>query len=77
MALKAVVDSLDEIPEGIRGEYEEVDGKFRLTVDGADALVDNSGLKQALEKERNKSKLVDAIRKEFPNATDDEIRERV
>lgn len=75
MALKAVVDSLDDIPEGIRGEYEEVDGKFRLTVEGVDSLVDNSAMKTALEKERAKGKLVDAIRKEFPTATDEEIRE--
>lgn len=77
MALKAMVDSLDEIPEAVRGEYEEVDGKFRLSVEGVDSLVDNSGIKQALEKERAKGKLVDAIRKEFPAASDDDIRELV
>lgn len=75
--LKAVVDSLDQVEEAHRGFYEEADGKFRLNVEGADALVDTSGLKSALEAERKKGKLADAIRKEFPSASEDEIRKLI
>lgn len=34
MALKPVVDSLDAVPEALRGEYTERDGKFHLAVEG-------------------------------------------
>ncbi len=37
MALALVVDSLDSVPEAVRGEYAAKDGKFHLTVDGLDA----------------------------------------
>lgn len=81
MTLKAILDSLDGVADSMRGEYEEFDGpdgkQFRLSVDGAEALVDTTGLKDSLEKERKKGKLVDFIRKEFPSATDDELRELV
>jgi hypothetical protein len=49
MALKLIVDKLDDIPEALRGEYTEKDGKFHLGVDG---LEDTGGLKTALQKER-------------------------
>jgi len=49
MALKLTVDSLDSVPEALRGEYTEKDGKFVLGVDG---LEDTTGLKTALQKER-------------------------
>lgn len=49
MALKLVVDKLDEVPEALRGEYTEKDGKFHLNVDG---IEDNAPLKKALESER-------------------------
>jgi hypothetical protein len=34
MTLKAVVDSLDDIPEALHAEYQEKDGKFYLDLDG-------------------------------------------
>lgn len=34
MPLPAVVESLDKVPEAIRGEYEQRDGKFVLRLDG-------------------------------------------
>ena len=34
MALKAVLDSLEGVPEALHGEYEQKDGKFYLKVDG-------------------------------------------
>lgn len=54
MALQLVVDSLDNVPEPIRGEYAKgEDGKFHLNVDGVE---DVTGLKSALQKERDNVK---------------------
>lgn len=53
MALQLVVDSLDGIPDALKGEYAEKDGKFHLNVDG---IEDTSGLKSALDKERTKAR---------------------
>lgn len=36
MALKAVLQNLDGVPESLRGEYKEQDGKFYLDIDGID-----------------------------------------
>lgn len=52
MALPFSVDTLDSIPEALREEYTEKDGKYFLTVEGLPEPEDNSGLKSALEKER-------------------------
>lgn len=49
MPLALTVESLDGVPEALRGEYTERDGKFHLAVEG---LEDTSGLKSALDKER-------------------------
>ena len=54
--LQAVLESLDEVPEGFRELYVEADGKYRLDADGVDALVDTSGLKSALAAERTAAK---------------------
>jgi hypothetical protein len=43
MALKATVDSLEAVPEAVRGEYEAKDGKFVLKIEGAE---DVSGLRK-------------------------------
>jgi hypothetical protein len=43
MALKAIVDSLEVVPEAVRSEYEAKDGKFVLKVEGAE---DVTGLKK-------------------------------
>lgn len=51
--LKFSVDSLDDVTEAHRGLYAEKDGKFVLSVEG---LEDNSGLKKALETERETRK---------------------
>lgn len=58
MALPITVDSLDSIEESAHSFYVEVDGKYHLDIEG---LEDTSGLKSALEKERQASK--DAKRK--------------
>jgi hypothetical protein len=50
MALQLVVDSLDSVPEPLRGDYAAQEGgKFRLNVDG---LQDNGALLKALRTER-------------------------
>lgn len=54
MALAPVVDSLDSIPEAVRGAYVEKEGKFVLDVE----MPDVSGLKKALESERGMNKAV-------------------
>ncbi len=56
MTLKFEVDSLDVVPEDQHGLYQEADGKFRLAVDGLPKPEDTSGLKSALEKERERAK---------------------
>ncbi len=52
MALKAIVESPEELPEGLEDHYRERDGKFLLQVEavGGLALEDVSGLKSTLGK---------------------------
>ena len=54
MALQAVYEALEDIPEDQKGFYVESEGKFLLDVEGANgyALEDVSGLKAALTEER-------------------------
>lgn len=53
MALQAVVDSLEKIPEALKAEYTKGDdGKFRLAVEGLPQPEDTTGLKSALAAER-------------------------
>lgn len=50
MPLPLIADSLDAIPEAVRGEYARTeDGKFRLSIDGYE---DPAAMKGALQKER-------------------------
>lgn len=56
MALQLVVDALDSVPEALRSEYTEKDGKFHLNVDGLPEVEDTTALKGALEKERKLNK---------------------
>ena len=53
MALQLTVDSIESVPENARDLYKEVDGKFRLDLDGYE---DPVGLKSALQKEREAAK---------------------
>ncbi len=53
MALAAIVDSVDALPEAIRGEYTKAaDGRFHLNLEGGDALPFVAGLRTALNSER-------------------------
>lgn len=56
MPLKAVVESLDDVPEAFHAEYEEQDGAFRLKVEGVEFPEEVQGLKKALEAERRKAR---------------------
>lgn len=54
MTLELIVDTLDKIPESLKGEYTKgEDGKFHLNVNG---IEDTTGLKSALQKERDNVK---------------------
>lgn len=74
MGLKAIVDSLDEVPESIRDLYQETeDGRFALSVEGM-VPEDNiethertKGLRSALEKEREARKEFEKLSKELKN----------
>lgn len=57
MALQAVMDSLDAIPETYRDLYTEKGGKFELTgITGVKTTADIQRVQQALENERNAHK---------------------
>lgn len=53
MPLQLIVDSIDSVPEALRDQYVEANGKFRLNVEGYE---DPAGLKSALQKERDAAK---------------------
>ena len=56
MPLALIVDTIESVPETLRGEYVEKDGKFHLNVEG---MPDVGGLKSALESERAARKALD------------------
>lgn len=53
MPLQLIVDTLDAVPEPLRPNYVEHEGKFRLDLDGYE---DPANLKSALQKEREAAK---------------------
>lgn len=57
MALKAILDSVDGLPDPIKAEYTQKDGKFFLSVEAVDGfeLDDVTGLKNGLASERGVS----------------------
>lgn len=69
MALKALVDKVEELPEAARGFYQEKDGRFVLDVEPVDgfALEDIGGLKSTLGKEMTRRK---ALEKDFAKYKD-------
>ena len=50
MTLQYQVDSLDNVPEAVRAEYVEQDGKFILQLEGAKPLTDFENLESAMKK---------------------------
>lgn len=65
MALAAVVDTIDTIPEALRTEYTEKDGKFYLNVDGLDNHHGVTGLKTALGSERQANKALKDLKAKY------------
>jgi hypothetical protein len=56
MALKTILDKLDDVPEALKGEYKEIDGKFVLDLDGIDIHPAVVNLKTAHERTKQKLK---------------------
>jgi len=76
MALNVIVESLDEIPEAIRDEYQETDdGKYVLQLNGAFSQVDRDKLQTALKKERDSHKETRERLKGFGDITPDRVGE--
>lgn len=76
MAIKAILDAIDEAPEALRDHYAERDGKFYLSVDpvGGYALEDVSGLKSALSKERGRAEKAEGSISKFKDLDPDSVR---
>lgn len=53
MALKAILDSIDDLPDSVKSEYVEKNGKFELQVEGMKTEADVSRVAEALRKEKN------------------------
>ena len=73
MALKMLVDSLEEVPEGAREQYEERDGKFQLQVDGVYSAIDRNKLQESLRKERELHGQTSAGMKAFGDFTPEKV----
>ena len=58
MALKAILDSIDDLPDPLKGEYVEKNGKFELQVEGMKTDADLARVQAALTKERGDHKTV-------------------
>ena len=76
MALKAVIDSADAIPQGMADYYTEKDGKFVLAVEpvGGYALEDITGLKNALGTERTRAETLERTVAKFKDLDPDKAR---
>lgn len=77
MALKALVDAIDTVPEPARAFYKEADGKFILDVEPVDgfALEDVSGLKNTLGKEMTLRKKLEKDVVKFKDIDPDKARD--
>ena len=71
MALALLLDSLDGVAEALKPMYVAHEGKFRLDVDGVE---DVSGLKSALQKERDAAKLAQAELKKYAGVDPDKYK---
>jgi len=74
MALKAILDSLDDVPEEQHGLYTETDGKFILDLDGLEDHPEAAALKSALERaigrDKESKKKVKELEGEFEKYKD-------
>lgn len=74
MKIKAIYDTLDDVPEQFRELYSEKDGKFHLTgVEGIKTDADVSALRNALTKEKDDHKATKAKFKKFEHLDMDKI----
>lgn len=79
MALAAVVDTLESVPEALRTEYAEKDGKFYLNLEGVDNHHAVGGLKSALSNERLANKGLKDLKAKYDSLglSHDEIAELI
>lgn len=56
MKLKAILDSVSDLPDAIKAYYVEKDGKFVLQIEGVADHPDAKALKSALDRERDEKK---------------------
>lgn len=80
MALKAVIDSLEGVPEAIAGEYtQRDDGKFQLSVEssGGMSLEDVGGLKSALGAERGAREKAEKAARAFEGLDPSDIKAKL
>ena len=75
--LKAILNSLDNVPSEIANLYVEIDGRFVLDVEptGGFALEDVTGLKSSLSKERQNARTAQKALDAFDGLNVDEARE--
>lgn len=77
MPLKAIVDTLDVIPEGLRGEYTKGDdGKYRLNVEDAEAAF-AAGLKRNHDSILGEKQKIEARLKSLTSKLGDKAEERL
>jgi len=73
-ALNAVLDSIDDLPEALKAEYVERDGKFHLQVSGMKSQADFDRLQQAHNTEkRNHAELRGKVTSAFGERPLDEV----
>ena len=80
MTIKAIYDSLDDIPEEVnfRDLFVEKDGKFELTgIDGVKTSADVSRLQAALTKEKNDHKAAKSALSVWGDLDHDEIQQKL
>lgn len=75
MAVRAIVESLDDIPEALRPEYVEQDGKYVLQLEGGFTQADRDRLQRALAKERDDHKGTREKLRKYGDATPERFEE--
>lgn len=70
MKIKAVLDSLEGLDEGLKALYVERNGKYYLDADGVEFEDDVKGLKNALERERKQARQLSEMLKKFDGIED-------
>lgn len=76
MPLRFEVESLDEVPESLKTEYVEANGRYRLALEGYE---DPVNLKSALQKEREAARKYSSLLKQYEQigASPEEIKEKL